>query len=67
MTGLAISIQLAYRLLKFGFDAIFAVLASDCTKVTLALATLSIQISMIANSIWGFPHRNISEMATAFR
>jgi hypothetical protein len=33
----------------------------------LALATLSVQISMIANSIWGLPHRNISEMASAFQ
>lgn len=39
----------------------------DNVRTCLALATLSIQISMIANSIWGFPHRNISEMATAFR
>ncbi|MEI2419845.1 hypothetical protein V6O07_06205, partial [Arthrospira platensis SPKY2] len=33
----------------------------------LALATLSVQISMIANSIWGLPRRNISEMASAFQ
>lgn len=33
----------------------------------LALATLSVQISMIANSIWDLPHRNISEMASAFQ
>ena len=33
----------------------------------LALATLSVQIAMIANSIWGLPHRNISEMASAFQ
>ena len=33
----------------------------------LALATLSIQISMIANSISGMPHRNISEMAAAIQ
>lgn len=33
----------------------------------LALAALSVQISMIANSIWGLPHRNISEMASAFQ
>jgi len=33
----------------------------------LALATLSVQIAMIANSIWDLPHRNISEMASAFQ
>jgi len=33
----------------------------------LALASLSVQISMIANSFWGLPHRNISEMASAFQ
>jgi len=33
----------------------------------LALATLSVQISMVANSIWGLPHRNISNMAAAFQ
>lgn len=38
----------------------------DNVRTCLALATLSVQISMIANSIWGLPHRNISEMATAF-
>lgn len=32
----------------------------------LALATLSVQIAMIVNSIWGLPLRNISTMATAF-
>jgi hypothetical protein len=36
-------------------------------QTCLALATLSVQISMIANSIWGLPHRNISEMASAFQ
>lgn len=39
----------------------------DNVRTCLALATLFIQISMIANSIWGFPHRNIPEMATAYR
>jgi hypothetical protein len=38
----------------------------DNVRTCLALATLSVQISMIANSIWGLPHRNISQMATAF-
>lgn len=33
----------------------------------LALATLSVQIAMLANSIWGLPPRNISEMASAFQ
>lgn len=33
----------------------------------LALASLSVQIAMITNSIWGLPHRNISEMASAFQ
>lgn len=32
----------------------------------LALATFSVQIAMIVNSIWGLPLRNISTMATAF-
>ena len=32
----------------------------------LVLATLSIQIAMIVNSIWGLPLRNISLMAAAF-
>jgi hypothetical protein len=33
----------------------------------LALATLSVQISMVANSIWGLPHRNISEVDSGFQ
>ena len=33
----------------------------------LALATLSVQIAMITNSIWSLPHRNISEMPSAFQ
>jgi hypothetical protein len=39
----------------------------DNVRSCLALATLSVQIAMIANSIWGLPHRNISEMASAFQ
>jgi hypothetical protein len=39
----------------------------DNVRSCLALATLSVQIAMIANSIWGLPHRNISEMAAAFQ
>ena len=39
----------------------------DNVRSCLALAVLSVQIAMIANSIWGLPHRNISEMATAFQ
>jgi len=35
-------------------------------QTCLALATFSVQISMIVNSIWGLPLRNISEMAAAF-
>jgi hypothetical protein len=35
-------------------------------QTCLALATLSVQIAIIANSIWGLPLRNISTMATAF-
>jgi hypothetical protein len=32
----------------------------------LALATLTVQVAMIANSIWGLPLRNISTLVTAF-
>lgn len=35
-------------------------------QTCLALATLSVQISMIINSIWGLPQRNVSVMAAAF-
>jgi hypothetical protein len=35
-------------------------------RTCLALATLTIQVAMIANSIWGMPSRNISVMAAAF-
>jgi len=30
------------------------------------LATLTVQVAMIANSIWDLPLRNISTLATAF-
>lgn len=39
----------------------------DNVRSCLALAVLSVQIAMIANSIWDLPHRNISEMASAFQ
>jgi len=35
-------------------------------RTCLALAALTVQIAMIANSIWGLPLRNISMMTTAF-
>lgn len=35
-------------------------------RTCLALATLTLQVAMIANSIWGLPLRNISTMTTAF-
>jgi hypothetical protein len=35
-------------------------------RTCLALATLTVQVAMIANSIWGLPLRNISTMAAAF-
>jgi hypothetical protein len=35
-------------------------------RTCLALATLTVQVAMIANSIWGLPLRNISMMAAAF-
>jgi hypothetical protein len=35
-------------------------------RTCLALATLTLQVAMIANSIWGLPLRNISSMTTAF-
>jgi hypothetical protein len=35
-------------------------------QTCLALATFSVQIAMVVNSIWGLPLRNISTMATAF-
>lgn len=39
----------------------------DNVRSCLTLATLSVQIAMIGNSIWGLPYRNISEMASAFQ
>ncbi len=36
-------------------------------RIVLALATLSVQIAMIVNAIWGLPLRNISDIATAFQ
>lgn len=38
----------------------------DKVRTCLALATLSVQIAMIVNSIYGLPHRNISNMAAVF-
>jgi hypothetical protein len=38
----------------------------DNVRTCLALATLTVQVAMIANSIWGVPLRNISTIATAF-
>ncbi len=35
-------------------------------RTCLALATLTLQVAMMANSIWGLPLRNISTMAMAF-
>ena len=35
-------------------------------RTCLVLATLTMQVAMIANSIWGLPLRNISTMAAAF-
>ena len=39
----------------------------DKVRSCFALATLSVQIAMILNAIWGVPHRNISDIATAFQ
>jgi len=38
----------------------------DNVRTCLALATLTVQVAMIANSIWDLPLRNISTLATAF-
>lgn len=38
----------------------------DNVRTSLMLATLTVQVAMIANSIWGLPLRNISTMASAF-
>jgi len=35
-------------------------------RTCLALATVTVQVALIANSIWGLPLRNISTMAAAF-
>jgi hypothetical protein len=35
-------------------------------RMCLALATFTVQVAMMANSIWGLPLRNISTMAAAF-
>jgi hypothetical protein len=35
-------------------------------RACLALATFTVQVAMLANSIWGLPLRNISTMAAAF-
>jgi hypothetical protein len=35
-------------------------------RTCLALATLMVQVAMIANSIWGVPLRNVSAMTTTF-
>ena len=42
-----------------------AVQRLDNVRTCLALATLTVQVAMIANSIWGLPLRNISTIATA--
>jgi hypothetical protein len=38
----------------------------DNVRTCLALATLTVQVAMIINSIWGLPLRNISTLASAF-
>lgn len=38
----------------------------DNVKTCLALATLSVQIAMISNNIWGLPARNVSDIHSAF-
>lgn len=38
----------------------------DNVQTCLALATVSVQIAMIVNNIWGLPARNISEISAAF-
>ena len=35
-------------------------------RTCLALATLTVQVAMVANSIWDVPLRNISTIASAF-
>lgn len=39
----------------------------DNVRACLALATLSVQIAMLANNIWGLPPRTVSAMASAFQ
>lgn len=39
----------------------------DNVRSCLALATLSVQIAMLANNIWDLPPRTVSEMAAAFQ
>ena len=39
----------------------------DNVRSCLAIATLSIQFAKIVNAKWGLPHRNISDIATAFQ
>ena len=38
----------------------------DNVRTCLALATLSVQIAMIVNNIWGLPVRNVSDIVAAF-
>lgn len=49
------------------YDKRLAVKSLTNVRPCLALAVLSVQISMIANSIWRMPHRNISNMTAAFQ
>jgi hypothetical protein len=35
-------------------------------RTCLTLATVTVQVAMLANSIWGLPLRNISTLITAF-
>ena len=38
----------------------------DNVRTCLALATLSVQMAMIVNNIWGLPVRNVSDISAAF-
>ena len=38
----------------------------DNVRTCLVLAILTVQVAMIANSLWGLPLRNISTLASAF-
>jgi hypothetical protein len=67
---------------RTAIEPIFALLAKTCgptgrqkplpiqrlanVRTCLALATLTVQVAMIANSIWYLPLRNISTIASAF-